>query len=301
MKTLYVTDLALSPLTLGTMTWGSPVAFDEAVKLTRYAVEAGINHIDTANMYEGYDRYAGSPGGTAEKIVGEAMKEIPRHKAVIATKLGMKVGENPEDEGTSRAAILTQLDKSLTRLDLDYVDILYLHRTDPAVSFEEILSTLDEVKRAGKIRAFGVSNYPAEKLAELLCVAEEKGYSRPVICQPPLSLLKQDAAKDILPLCQKEKIAAVPYQIFQGGLLTGKYKRNEAFPAESRGAIKPAWMMTMDDALFDRLEEWEAQAASDGVDLATFALRWVMAQPAVVSALIGVRTKEQIDRALRML
>ena len=127
------TAMRVSPVTLGTMTYGSPVPFERAVELTRYAVSRGINHIDTANMYEGYRRVAGSTGGVAEEIVGEALRALPRDQVIVSTKAGMKVGSSPEDEGTSAAAIHTQLDRSLRRMGLDYVDLFYLHRPDESV------------------------------------------------------------------------------------------------------------------------------------------------------------------------
>lgn len=294
-------DISLSPLTLGTMTWGSPVAHKDAVALTRYAFERGINHIDTANMYEGYDRYAGSAGGVAETIVGEALKGLPRDQVIVATKVGMKVGTAPEDEGTSPAAIRTQLERSLKRLDTDYVDLYYLHRYDETAAPEEILETLTKLRQEGKIRYFGISNYTPAQLKELLTCADRNGFDRPVICQPPLSLLEPDAAKELLPLCEQEGIAAVPYQIFQGGLLTGKYRRTDAPPAGSRADRKPGWMMTMDDTLYDRLEELEKAASQAGKTLPQYALSWTLSQPAVISALVGVRTKEQIDDAIHML
>ena len=301
MKKIPNTDIALSPLTLGTMTWGSPVAHKDAVALTRYAVERGINHIDTANMYEGYDRYAGSAGGVAEVIVGEALKAMDREKVIVATKVGMKVGAAPHDEGTSPEAIRIQLDRSLKRLDTDYVDLYYLHRYDENAAPEAILETLTTLRQAGKIRYFGISNYTPQQLKNLLACADANGFDRPVICQPPLSLLKDDAAKELLPLCEKEGIAAVPYQIFQGGLLTGKYRRQDAPPAGSRADQKPGWMMTMDDMLYDRLEALEEAARQAGKTLPQYALSWTLSQPAVISALVGVRTQSQIDDALTML
>ena len=230
------TDLSVSPITLGTMTYGNPVAFDDAVDLTRYALAQGINMIDTANMYEGYDRVPGSAGGVAERIIGRAIQGLDRRGVLIATKLGMKVGDSPEDAGTSASAVHTQLSRSLERLGTDYVDLYYLHCPDPSVPLEETLRAIDEELHRGRIRYYGVSNYSAGQLAALLAAADQNGLPRPVACQPPLSLLKQEALEELLPLCRRENIAVIPYQIYQGGLLTGKYRRGEAMPAGSRGA-----------------------------------------------------------------
>ena len=292
------TELSIFPVTLGTMTYGSPVGFDDAVELTRYAVSRGVNLIDTANMYEGYNRYAGSPGGVAEEIVGKALTSIPRSSVAVATKVGMKVGSAPEDEGTSPAAIAKQLDTSLRRLGTDYVDLYYLHRPDESAPMEDILLALKQAADAGKIRWYGVSNYSAGQLRALLACADEHHLPRPVVCQPPLSLLKQDALSQLIPLCAAEDIAVIPYQVYQGGLLTGKYLRDKEPPKGSRGQEKPDWMMTMDDSLYTRLEGYAAQAAARGVTMTQYALGWVLEQPAVVSAIVGVKSRAQIDDAV---
>ncbi len=295
------TAMRVSPVTLGTMTYGSPVPFERAVELTRYAVSRGINHIDTANMYEGYRRVAGSTGGVAEEIVGEALRALPRDQVIVSTKAGMKVGSSPEDEGTSAAAIHTQLDRSLRRMGLDYVDLFYLHRPDESVRPEEMLRALQEELDGGRIRGYGVSNYSAPQLRGLLGAADRLALPRPVVCQPPLSLLRQEALDELLPLCAREEIAVIPYQIYQGGLLTGKYRRGSAPPEGSRASEKPGWMMEMDDALYTRLEEVEARAAAEGVAMAQYALRWVLRQSGVVSAIVGVKNERQIDDALAAL
>lgn len=295
------TDLKISPITLGTMTYGAPVAFDDAVQLTQYAVSRGINHIDTANMYEGYRRYAGSPGGVAEQIVGRAIASLPRDSVVIATKVGMKVGDAPEDEGTSPRAIAIQLDRSLARLQTEYIDLYYLHRPDESVPAADMLGALKDAMDAGKIRYYGVSNYSAEQLQALLQAADAAHLPRPVACQPPLSYLKQGALEQLIPLCASEDIAVIPYQIYQGGLLTGKYRRGTAAPAGSRAAEKPEWMMQMDDATFDRIEAFAAAAAQHHVSMAQYAIRWTLEQPAVVSAIVGVKTAAQVDAAIAAL
>jgi len=162
------TDMQASRICLGTMTFGSPVAGPDAVRLVRYALEEhGVNFIDTANMYEGYNRYAGSAGGVAEEIVGEAVAHR-RGDYILATKVGMKVGEAPEDENTSPEAIRIQLRRSLARMRTDYVDVYYLHRYDPDTEPHAVARAMGEELRAGTIRAWGVSNYTAAQLAALL-------------------------------------------------------------------------------------------------------------------------------------
>jgi aryl-alcohol dehydrogenase-like predicted oxidoreductase len=291
------TSLTVSPICLGTMTFGTPVGEREALDLIRHALDAGINFIDTANMYEGYDRYVGSSGGVAERIVGKAMSG-KRSQFVLATKLGMKVGSEPEDEGTSGKAIRKHLDLSLQRLDTDYIDIYYLHKPDETADLTESLHALDAAIRAGKIRHYGVSNYSTEQLRKILEAADACSLPRPVINQPGFSYLKQDGVADLLSLCQSEQIAVAPYQVLQGGLLTGKYRRGQPIPPGSRKAEKPGWVWDMDDRLFDRLDEIEARANAHGLSMTQFAIAWALEQPAVVSAIMGIKHASQIDDAV---
>ncbi|MFH1614547.1 MAG: aldo/keto reductase [Planctomycetota bacterium] len=291
------TDLCVSPICMGTMSFGTPVAEADAIKVTHYAIEHGINFIDTANMYEGYARKIGSAGGVAEEILGKALAG-KRDKVVIQTKVGMKVGDKPEDEGTSPAAIRKHMDLSLKRLEMDWVDIYYLHKPDPEVPMADVLGSLSEAIDSGKIRYYGVSNYPADKLELLLKVADENNLPRPVICQPPLSLLKQDTLTDLLPLCERESIAVSPYQALQSGLLTGIYKRSAPLPANSRKAQQSNWVWDLTDELFDKLEAIQKQADEKGISMLAFAIRWVLNCPAVVSALIGTENYTQVDQAI---
>ena len=286
------------PITLGTMTFGTPVAFEDAVALTRGALERGVNHIDTANMYEGYARYAGSAGGVAERIVGEAIRPFRREEILRATKVGMKVGPEPEDDGTSPAAIEKQLNASLKRLKTDYVDLYYLHRPDTCVAMEEILEAMAAQIKAGKILGYGISNYSGEQLRNLLQTAERCHFPKPVVCQPPLSLLKQEAYLDLLPELEKAAIEVIPYQIFQGGLLTGKYHRGMQPPAGSRAAEKPEWVWAMDDHLFDKLEGFEAAAAKERCSLYQYAIRWTLRQKQVASVIVGVKNIQQLEDAI---
>ena len=293
------TELRVSRICLGTMTFGSPVGEEDAVRLVRYALdEHNINFIDTANMYEGYNRYAGSAGGVAEEIVGKAVRGA-RDRFVVATKVGMKVGTEPVDENTSPEAIRVQLRRSLKRMGTDYVDVYYLHRFDPDTEPQAIARAMGDELRAGTIRAWGVSNYTAPQLAALLEAARRENVPAPALCQPALSLLNRAALDDMLPLCEKENIGVVPYQVLQGGVLTGKYKRGAAAPEGSRLAEKPEWLKPFTDEVYNVLAECERAAEAAGISMTQHALRWALAQPAVVSALIGVKRTEQIDEAAK--
>ena len=293
------TELRVSRICLGTMTFGSPVGEEDAVRLVRYALdEHNINFIDTANMYEGYNRYAGSAGGVAEEIVGKVVRGA-RDRFVVATKVGMKVGTEPVDENTSPEAIRVQLRRSLKRMGTDYVDVYYLHRFDPDTEPQAIARAMGDELRAGTIRAWGVSNYTAPQLAALLEAARRENVPAPALCQPALSLLNRAALDDMLPLCEKENIGVVPYQVLQGGVLTGKYKRGAAAPEGSRLAEKPEWLKPFTDEVYNVLAECERAAEAAGVSMTQHALRWALAQPAVVSALIGVKRTEQIDEAAK--
>ena len=295
------TDISVSKICLGTMTFGSPVPETEAIHLVRYAMdEHGINFVDTANMYEGYNRYAGSSGGVAEEILGKAVAGR-RDRFVLATKVGMKVGNAPEDENTSPLAIATQLRRSLHRMNTDYVDLYYLHRFDPNTEPHLIARAIGEELKAGTIRAWGVSNYTAEQLKALLQAAKEENIVAPAMCQPSLSLLNTGALADMLPLCAEQNIGVIPYQILQGGMLTGKYRRGQAVPAGSRLAEKPEWMKPFTEEVYNVIEHSAEMAAARGISMTQYAIQWSLEQPAVISTLVGVKREAQIDEAVSAL
>ena len=290
-------DLEVSTLCLGTMTYGTPVAEPEAVRLTQWAVDHGINFIDTANMYEGYTRFLGSPGGVAEEILGKALADR-RDKVVLGTKVGSVVGPGPDDKGLGRTHILREIEKGLTRLKTDYVDIYYSHRPDPDTPIAESLAVFNELIDAGKVRHYGFSNYDAAGIEELLRVCDTEGFRRPVVCQPPYSLLKREVEKDVLPLCRREGIAVVPYQILQGGLLTGKYRRGQAPSPGSRMAEKKEWLGDLSDATFDELEGIERDAKAKGRTMTQHAIAWTLEQPGITSVIIGAKRPEQLAEAI---
>lgn len=291
------TGIRVSRICLGTMTFGNPVARPDAVSLIRAALdEYGINLIDTANMYEGYDRFAGSAGGVAEEIVGQAVAGR-RGDYIVATKVGMKVGSESVDENTSPQAIRVQLRRSLARMKTDYVDLYYLHRFDPQTDPHEIARAMGDELRAGTVRTWGVSNYTAPQLRALICAARDENVPGPAVCQPALSRLNTGALEELMPLCEEENIGVIPYQILQGGMLTGKYRRGTQPPAGSRLAEKPEWMKPFTEEVYDEIEVCAERAAREGITMTQYALRWALEQPAVISALIGIKREEQLKEA----
>jgi len=296
LRRLGASGLLVSPICLGTMTFGKPVAADAAIKLTHAALDMGVNFIDTANAYEGYDRFLGSSGGVAEEIIGQALRDR-RTKAVIATKVGAPVGPGPDNRGLSAAHILGEVDRSLRRLQTDYIDLYIFHWPDKHVPPETSLAAIDQCVRQGKVRHFGASNHAAWQLCELLWLAERHGWPRVVSSQIPFSLLRRELQND-LAFCEKYDIAVTPYQTLQGGLLTGKYRRGAGTPAHSRGIEKPEWLWQMAPALFDQLEAIERLAREAAIPLTQYSLAWALTQRAISSLIVGVKHIEQLKEAV---
>ena len=291
--------LLVSPLCLGTMTFGRPVEEPEAIKLVHGAVDLGINFIDTANIYEGYSRVVGSPGGVSEEILGKALK-THRHKVILATKVGAPIGPGPQDRGLSATHILREIDRSLRRLQTDYVDIYTIHWPDQHTPLETTLRALESLVEQGKVRYIGASNHTAVALCEMLWLADKLGTPSVVVSQIPFSLLRREFQHD-LDFCKRHKIGVTPYQSLQGGLLTGKYRRGKPPPKASRAAEKPEWMWNLDDKLFDKLEGVEALARKAGVSTAQHVLSWTLSQPAITSLILGVKYMAQIEEAVASL
>ncbi len=296
LRPLGSSGLAVSPICLGTMTFGTPVSEADSIRLVHAAIDMGINFIDTANVYEGYRRFLGSAGGVAEEIVGKALRDR-RDKMILATKVCAPVGPGPQERGLSAVHILRELDRSLRRLQTDVIDLYIIHWPDKEVPLDVTLAAIDTAVRQGKIRYFGASNHPAWQMCEMLWIADRHGRPPVVSSQIPLSLLRREFQYD-LAFCQQHGIGVTPYQSLQGGLLTGKYRRGQPAPADSRAAEKPDWMWKTDDALFDRLEGIERLAADAGTSMTRLALSWALAQPAISSLIVGVKRLEQLADAV---
>lgn len=289
--------LQVSPVCLGTMTFGSPVDEAESIRLIHAAIDLGINFIDTANVYEGYKRWLGSPGGVAEEIVGKALKDR-RDKMIVATKVGAPIGPGPQDRGLSAVHILREVDNSLKRLQTDTIDLYIIHWPDKLTPLEHTLAAIDIAYKQGKIRYFGMSNHYASQMCEALWLADKFGGPKVVSSQIAYSFLRREYQHD-LPFCAKHGIGVTPYQSLQGGLLTGKYRRGQPLPKDSRAAEKPDWIWKLDNALFDKLEAVEGLAKELGVPMSQYMLAWTLTQPAMASPVVGVKTVAQIEDAVK--
>jgi len=287
------TELTVSSICLGTMAFGNPVGKDDAVHLVHWALDHGVNFMDTADMYEGYDRYLGSPGGVGETILGQALADR-RDRVVVTSKVGNPIGgAGYEGKGLGHAHIMHQIDAGLERMRTDYVDIYELHRPDPDTPLAESIAAMVELVRSGKVRHWGFSNFDATQVRQMIELCDENDWPRPVVSQPPYSWLNRDVEAEHLPACRQFGIAVTPYQPLQGGLLTGKYKRGQPAPAESRAA-ESKWLDEPDDAMCDRLEAFEAEALASDLRPGQYAIRWLLDQPGITSVVVGARRTEQL-------
>jgi aryl-alcohol dehydrogenase-like predicted oxidoreductase len=294
------TDISVSPFCLGTMTFGRPVAERDALELVHFALAQGINFFDTADMYEGYDRRAGSAGGVAETILGKALRGR-RDQAIITTKVGNAVGDGQyEGSGLSRQHITRQIETSLQRLQTEYVDFYLLHRPDPLTPLAESIETLVKLIDVGKVRHWGFSNFSAEQVKSMITICDTNNWPRPVISQPPYSWLKRDIAEKHLPLCKQFNIAVTPYQPLQGGLLTGKYHADQPLPASTRITDGSGWLVKPDESLWRRLTQFEQEADLHNLTPTQYACDWLLAQEQISSVVVGVKRRQQLAELLRV-
>lgn len=275
----------VSNLCLGCMNFGWRTDEAESIRIIHQALEAGINFLDTANVYG---------RGVSETIVGKAIKER-RSKVFLATKVHGRMGDGPNDWGNSRYHIMQQVDESLRRLQTDHIDLYQIHRPHPETPIDETLRALDDLVKAGKIRYFGLSTFPAWEIMEALWTSDKLGLERISSEQPPYHLLDRRIETEVLPLARKYGVAILPWSPLAGGMLTGKYRAGNPLPQDSRGAER--WKA--EEGAYQRrvnvVEQLLPLADELDVPLSQFALAWLLAQPGVTSPIIGPRTVEQLD------
>lgn len=284
-RNLGQSGLKVSPLCLGTMTFGATTDEPAAARIVARAREQGVNFIDTADVYA---------GGRSEEIVGRAIAADPA-AWVLASKLGQATGEDPNARGLSRRHIFRAVDASLRRLAVDVIDILYLHREDRATPFAETVRALGDLVRAGKIRYFGVSNFRGWRVAEMCRHCDLAGIDRPVVSQPYYNALNRMPEVEHLPACYHYGLGVVPYSPLARGVLTGKYSPDAPPPADSRAGRQDRRMMETEwrGESLRIAQEIVAHARAQGITAGQFALAWVLNNRIVTSALAGPRTEEQ--------
>jgi len=296
------TGLVVSRLALGTMTFGRQTEESVAQAILDKATDAGINLLDTANVYP----LGGDPStaGRTEEIIGRWLKASPgrRQNNILATKAVGIMGPHAWQQGASRKHLLDAIDASLKRLDTDYVDLYQLHSDDPRTPLDETLEALDTIVRSGRARYVGVSNFLAYRLARALGRADVLRLTRFVSVQPRYSLLFREIERELLPLCAEEGLAVIPYNPLAGGLLTGKYAKGSAPAAGTRFTLGTAAGRYQDrywnDHAFDAVGQLQQIADEAGIPLATLAVAWVMAQPTITAPLLGASRPEQLDATL---
>jgi len=292
-RSLGTTGVKVSPLCLGTMMFG---AFgnrdhDESIRIIHAALDAGINFVDTADVYS---------AGESEEILGKALVGR-RDDVVLATKLHGGMGEDPNHRGNSRRWIVAEVENSLRRLQTDHLDLYQIHRPEPGTDIDDTLSALSDLVHQGKVRYLGSSTFPAEAIVEAQWVAEKRGHERFRVEQPPYSIFARAIEASVLPTCERYGMGVIPWSPLNGGFLTGRYRPGEEIPQQGRAARVPERFDPDREAVARKLAlvpELEKVAADAGISLTHLALGFTLAHPAISSTIIGPRTMEQLEGCL---
>ena len=295
------TGMQVSPLCLGAMMFGAwgERDHDASIKIIHRALDAGINFIDTADVYS---------LGESEEIIGKALADGRRDDVIVATKfhgpMDVAAGErggDPNRRGNSRRWIIREVENSLRRLQTDWIDLYQVHRPEPGTDVEETLSALTDLQRQGKIRAFGSSTFPAHEIVEAQWVAERRGLGRFVTEQPPYSILARGIEADVLPVAEAYRMGVIPWSPLAGGWLTGRYRKGQDVPQSSRASRVPGRYdleKPGNQAKLEAVEELALLAEDAGLSLIHLALAFTLIHPAVTSPIIGPRTMEQLETQL---
>jgi aryl-alcohol dehydrogenase-like predicted oxidoreductase len=293
MRTLGTTGVQVSEHCLGAMMfgkWGNP-DHDDCVRIAHRAFDAGVNFVDTADVYS---------AGESEEIVGKVIAGR-RDDVVLATKVMAPMGESPNTRGNSRRWIQLEVENSLRRLGTDWIDLYQVHRPDETADIDDTLGALSDLVHRGKVRYAGSSTFPAEYIVEAQWVAERRGRERFRCEQPPYSILVREIERAVLPTCQRYGMGVIPWSPLAGGYLTGRYRKGGDIPPGSRLANRSfddPRARAVHEQRLDAVEELLKVAADAGVSLTHLAMAFVLEHPAVTSAIIGPRTMEQLDDLL---
>ncbi|MEA2354140.1 MAG: hypothetical protein QOD61_269 [Solirubrobacteraceae bacterium] len=294
LRTLGRTGVQVSPLCLGAMMfgeWGDP---DPAagIRVIHRALDAGINFIDTADVYS---------RGTSEEIVGRALADGKREHVVLATKFHGRMGEHPNQAGNSRRWIMTEVEASLKRLQTDWIDLYQVHRWDPWTDHEETLGALSDLVAQGKVRYVGSSTYPAAEIVKAQWAARDRHLARYVCEQPPYSILARGIEADVLPVCREFGMGVIPWSPLAGGWLSGRWRKGADDLTSRRAAMIPDrydLSLPANQAKLDAADALGRLADEAGLSLIHVALAFVIRHPAVTAAIVGPRTMDQLESQL---
>ena len=280
------TGLQVSAIGLGTNNFGGRLDPEATAVVVHKALDAGINFIDTANIYG---------AGKSEDYIGRALKDGKRSKAIVATKVSGPMGEGPNRRGNSRAHIMIEVEESLKRLQTDYIDLYQIHFTDPKTPIEETMQALNDLVHQGKVRYIGCSNFAAWQVAEANWTARMHGLEEFVTVQPQYSLLERRIEFELTPFCKAYNIGIVPYSPLAGGFLTGKYHENQPLPEGTRiSSNRHAQERTLTKANYERLNKFEKFAKDRGHSMTEFAFAFLLANPNVCSVIAGAMNAQQV-------
>jgi len=284
-RSLGNTGLKVSAIGLGTNQFGGKVSFEAVRDILDAALEAGINFLDTADVYQ---------KGRSEESIGAALKGR-REQFIIATKVYYPTGEGPNQRGASRRHIMEAVEASLRRLNTEYIDLYQIHRWDADTPIEETLRALDDLIRAGKVRYIGASNYTAWQLVTANAAARAHGWTPFAAIQPHYHMLERGVEEELVPACVYHGVGILPYFPLAGGFLTGKYRPNQPAPPGSRGESSAYVQRYMTAENYARLEKLGAFARERGHTMGELAHAWLLAQPQVCSVISGVTRVEHVQ------
>src|SRR3954468_22472667 len=290
LRNLGSTGVKVSPLCLGAMMfgdWGN-TDHDESVRIIHAALDAGINFVDTADVYS---------RGESEEILGKALKGR-RDSVVLATKVHGTMGDDPNEFGNSRRWIIREVENSLRRLQTDWIDLYQIHRPEEATNIDETLGALTDLVRQGKVRYIGSSTFPPSQIVEAQWVAEKRARERFITEQPPYSLLVRGVEADVLPTCRRYGMGVIPWSPLAGGWLSGKWRKGQDAPGSSRAERLPHrydLSLPENQRKLDAAERYAQLADDAGMSLIHMAIAFAMNHPAVTAPIIGPRTMEQLE------
>ncbi|HEY0607127.1 MAG TPA: aldo/keto reductase [Herpetosiphonaceae bacterium] len=295
-RSLGRTGVMVSPLCLGTMNFGGPTSEPDSIRIIDRSLDAGINFLDTANVYN---------SGESERVVGVALKQNgKRDQVVLATKVHGKMGDGPNEQGNSRYHIIKACEDSLRRLQTDHIDLYQIHRPSLTIPQDETLRALDDLVRAGKVRYVGCSTHPAWMVMEALAISERLGIVQYISEQPPYNLVDRRIENELVPLAQKYGLALLPWSPLAGGILGGRYASGQNFPSDSRASRAGGQGQFVDrisPAALDVAQSLAAHAQEHDLTSSQLALLWCKDQPGITAPIIGPRTMEQLEDQLKVL